>query len=79
MSTKEQVTEPTNVKTPGYISSARRQFMQRSAVAGAAAASGVTLSGAASATEIAEPVADSKDAGYELTDRVRQYYRMARF
>lgn len=79
MSSKDQSTEHTETTLPRYINNTRRKFMKSSAVAGAAAASGVTISGAAAAAEGAEPVQETADAGYELTDRVRQYYRMARF
>ncbi len=79
MSNKKPVTEQTDVKSPKFINSHRRKFMQSSAVASAVAASGVTLSSAATAAEAAAPAQPAEDAGYELTDRVRQYYKMARF
>ena len=79
MSNKKPVSEQTDVKTPKFINSHRRKFMQSSAVASAAAVSGVTLSGGATAAESAEPVQPTGDAGYKVTDRVRQYYKMARF
>lgn len=69
-------------KTPKFINANRRGFMQKSAVIGGAAVAGTAV--AAGNTDPVQPAGvektDTTDhAGYQLTDRVREYYRKARF
>ena len=80
-STDTQISvEITMKKKPKMINAKRRGFLQGSAIAGAAAATG-----AASADVLeAEPTDSlkkdtSKHAGYRVTDKVRKYYAKARF
>lgn len=66
-------------KKPKMINAKRRGFLQGSALAGAAAATGAA---SADVLEVqAEPSKQdtSKHAGYRVTDRVRKYYAKARF
>ncbi|MBX2836442.1 MAG: twin-arginine translocation signal domain-containing protein [Gammaproteobacteria bacterium] len=63
-----------------FIDASRRGFLQRSAVASGVAATG-TLAVEAQA-DSTPPTLDTEvntHAGYRLTDKVKEYYRKARF
>lgn len=66
---------------PKFIDARRRGFLQGAAVVTGAAATGAVGAAVEPATP-AEPVTTddrSGDAGYRLTDKVREYYARARF
>ena len=74
---KKQTTKSTR-----YIDAKRRGFMQGSAVLTATAATGAaSMATAATEGPVVKPVAETTEghAGYQETDRVRQYYLKARF
>jgi len=63
-----------------YIDASRRGFIQRSALVGGVAVSGGAAVTAQAKTELTAVTADAdKHAGYQLTDKVKEYYRKARF
>jgi len=57
---------------------ARREFLKGAAVASAAAGAGVLATNAV-ADETAPESVESQQLGYQETDHVRAYYRLARF
>ncbi len=57
---------------------ARREFLKGAAVASAAAGAGV-LATDAIAEEAASETSKNQSLGYQETDHVREYYRLARF
>lgn len=65
-----------------FINADRRRFVQSTAIVGGVAATGATVVQAATtdtqAPESANPQV-KQHAGYQLTDRVKEYYRKARF
>ena len=67
-------------KKPKMIDAKRRGFLQGSAIAGTAAATGVASADLLEAAAL-DPIKKdtSKHAGYRVTDRVREYYAKARF
>ena len=63
-----------------YINANRRGFMQRTAIVGAIASTGTLSTTAQASTDDATVGANaSEHAGYRLTDKVKEYYRKARF
>jgi len=79
---KKQTTKNTRYIDARFIDAKRRGFMQGSAVLTAAAATGATsIAAAATENPVVEPVTKTTEehAGYQETDRIRQYYLKARF
>lgn len=66
-------------KKTKFINAKRRGFIQGSVVAGGAVATGAAEAAADAAIETAEPSKTEGHAGYRLTDKVKRYYKMARF
>lgn len=69
-------------KETKFINADRRRFMRNTTVVSGAVAAGVAVSGAqAQSEDLSEAViVDTKEhAGYQLTDRVKEYYKKARF
>jgi nitrous oxide reductase len=66
-------------KKPKMINAKRRGFLQGSAIAGAAAATGAASADVLEAQPESTKPDTSKHAGYRVTDRVRTYYAKARF
>ncbi len=68
------------MKETRFIDAKRRGFMQRSVIVGGVAATGA-VSVEAQAEELLTPETDVQktSAGYQLTDKVKEYYRKARF
>jgi len=70
-------------KQPRFINADRRRFIQKTSVVGGAAVAGAAVlnaqadSGDDTTDVLTERV--SEHAGYQLTDRVKEYYRKARF
>ena len=66
-------------KKTRFINANRRGFMQKSAVIGGAAVTAATVTGVQAETVTEEKKLAPTSAGYQLTDRVREYYQKARF
>ena len=70
-------------KETKFINADRRRFMRNTTVVSGAVAAGVAISGAQAQTEDlsdnAVIIDSGKHAGYQLTDRVKEYYKKARF
>jgi len=66
-------------KKTRFIDANRRGFMQKSAVIGGAAVSGAAVTGVQADAGVTPEKASPASAGYQLTDKVREYYRKARF
>lgn len=63
-----------------FINAKRRSFMQRSVIVGSAAATGaVAVETQAEETPASQAPNQKVSAGYQLTDKVKEYYRKARF
>jgi len=76
----DRTCESTNTaKPPAFIDARRRGLLQGAAVAVAGGAAGVGTAARAAAAPL-DPVAakPAEDAGYRLTDHVREYYAKAR-
>ncbi len=67
----------TKAKTKQEIT-ARREFLKGAAVASAAAGAGVLATNAVADETTPESV-ESRQLGYQETEHVRAYYRLARF
>ena len=77
---KKTQSEKVGSEKTGFINAQRRGFMQRSALVGGVAASGGIVANAQASTRLETPkVETSEHAGYQLTDKVKEYYRKARF
>jgi len=66
-------------KETKYINAKRRGFLQGSAVAGGAIATGAVNASTTEIVESVEPAKPTGHAGYRVTDKVRRYYQRARF
>jgi len=63
-----------------FIDASRRGFLQRSAVAsGVTAAGGLSVAAQAETPAVVTTPEADNHAGYRLTDKVKEYYRKARF
>ena len=68
------------MKETRFINAKRRGFMQRSVIVGGAAATGVVAVETQAEEVLSPTLAEQKtSAGYQLTDKVKEYYRKARF
>lgn len=77
---KKTQSEKVNTEKPAFINATRRGFIQRSAVVGGVAASGALVADAQAETPLETQTPEtSRHAGYQLTDKVKEYYRKARF
>ncbi|MBX2823102.1 MAG: twin-arginine translocation signal domain-containing protein [Gammaproteobacteria bacterium] len=72
-------------KQPQFINADRRRFVQKTTVASGAAVAGVAVidaqAGSQDNLDVRDMAGDKTQAhaGYQLTDRVKEYYRKARF
>jgi len=79
---KKQTTNSKRDIDARFIDAKRRGFIQGSAVLTATAATGAaSIATAATESQVVEPVTKTTEehAGYQETDRIRQYYLKARF
>lgn len=70
-------------KETKFINADRRRFMRNTTVVSGAVAAGVAVSNAQAQpdeqADAALVIDTDKHAGYQLTDRVKEYYKKARF
>lgn len=69
-------------KETKFINADRRRFMRNTTVVSGAVAAGVAVGSTQAQTEEADSaviVDTTEHAGYQLTDRVKEYYKKARF